>query len=88
MGLEDGVGSSETAGFQWILGLKAMREAANFGRYSSHWHVLSPHRTNYVADIVSTPREPSEIDVSTSNMGVLRGFPARNQRFLAIFGHF
>jgi len=26
-------------------------QAANFGRYSSHWHVLSPHRTVDVADI-------------------------------------
>lgn len=28
-------------------------QAANFGRYSSHWHVLSPHRTVDVADIAS-----------------------------------
>ena len=26
-------------------------KAANFGRYSSHWHVMSPHRTVDVADI-------------------------------------
>eukprot|EP00913_Durusdinium_trenchii_P028827 g27030.t2 len=26
-------------------------QAANFGRYSSHWHVLSPHRTVDVADV-------------------------------------
>ncbi|CAE7752181.1 PKHD1L1 [Symbiodinium sp. CCMP2456] len=26
-------------------------QAANFGRYSSHWHVLSPHRTIDVADV-------------------------------------
>ena len=28
-------------------------QAANFGRYSSHWHVLSPHRTVDVADLAS-----------------------------------
>ncbi|CAL1168986.1 unnamed protein product [Cladocopium goreaui] len=26
-------------------------QAANFGRYSSHWHVLSPHRTVDVVDL-------------------------------------
>ena len=30
---------------------KKLMKAANFGRYSSHWHVLSPHRTVDVADI-------------------------------------
>ena len=36
-------------------------QAANFGRYSSHWHHLSPHRTVDVVDVAGCPKIPAKM---------------------------
>ena len=44
-------------------------QAANFARYSSHWHVLSPHRTVDVADVAAWTNTQRDMAV-TCDMAV------------------